>query len=196
MTWQEMIEQQARAVGATKTSGYRSPERERALGGPSSSYHTRGTPDAPGALDIGGTAQSLAALFDKIKEEFKGRINELYLNIPGGRSVAIKGNRYLSTNPEEGRPQHLHVAIGGGPGAATGVPAPAEGIPAGNRGDKALAAAPADVCTRSLCFPTVASALGQAEPTCHCWSDVWMYGVGLFVIIGGSWMVFRSGGNE
>jgi hypothetical protein len=185
MTWQEWVDSRTRALGGTETSRYRTPAQERALGGPSSSYHTRGDQQNPGAIDIGGTAEQLSKLFDDIKQAFKGRIEELYLNIPGGRSVAIKDNRYLGSNPEAGRAQHLHVAIGAG-SVTPGLPQPAEGIPAANSGDKALDAAPADVCVRSLCTPDL---LGGK---CICWSDVWVYSASVVLIGTGLLLVTRG----
>lgn len=191
MTWQEWLGQNL-PLGTRETSGYRTPEQERRLGGPASSYHSRGTPSAPGAIDVGGPADQLKALFEKIKAQFKGRINELYLNIPGGQSLDIKNNRYLGTNPEQGRPQHLHVAL-----QPTTGPAPAAGIPEANRGEMALAAAPAEVCARSFEIPTakslVAGVKGEQVPgLIVCWSDVWTYGAALGLIIGGSWLVMRG----
>ena len=194
--WQDVVREEAARLGLPVTSGYRSVQRQRELHSSETSYHTRGTQAYPGALDIGGTADKLAELFRSIRQKFQGRINELYLNIPGGDSVAIKGNQYLRTNPEEGRPQHLHIAIGG-----DGMPA--SRIPAENRGEKALAAAPADVCVRQLCPPDIKGmiqgALGKEvkpQTNCLCWSDVWMYGAAVGLILGGSWMVFLSRGKD
>jgi hypothetical protein len=193
-TWQSWLERRAASLGLKETSGYRSPQQEAALGGPASSYHTRGSPDAPGALDFGGPADKLRQLFDEIKQAFAGRINELYLNVPGGESVAIKNDRYLGRNPEAGRPLHLHAALGGSDVPA-GLPQPASGIPAANRGEKAAEAAPEGVeCVRSFCFPTAASLLGVSEKTCYCWSDVWVYGTALLLILGGAVLVTRGKG--
>ena len=44
-TWQEWLGQHL-PPGTRETSGFRSPEQERALDGPASSYHSRGTPAA------------------------------------------------------------------------------------------------------------------------------------------------------
>jgi len=196
VTWQEWVEQRAASLGLTRTSGYRTPGQERALGGPASSYHSRGTPGAPGALDIGGSADKLTQLFREIRAAFAGRINELYLNIPGGQSLAIKNDRGLSTNPEAGRARHLHVALGASVGPLQ-LPQPATRIPAEGRGEKALEAAPADVCVRKLCPPdfrgAVAGALGREvkpQENCVCWSDVWVYGVAVSVIVSGALMAF------
>lgn len=195
--WQLWVEQEARKLGLKETSGYRSPAAERALGGPSSSYHSRGSVERPGAIDFGGPADKLAALFQAIKQQFAGSINELFLHVPGGQSSAIKHDRYLGRDPEAGRPQHLHVAIGEGATA----PPPAAGIPSTNRGEKALAAAPAEgVCARSISWTTpaawVAAALGKDQPegSVHqlCWSDVWFYGAGVGLIVVGV-ALMRSG---
>lgn len=199
-TWQEIILGNL-PPGTRKTSGYRTPAQERALGGPPTSYHSRGTVKEPGAIDIGGPADKLKQLFDQIKEVFKGRINELYLNLPQGTSEAIRHNQPISGNPEKGRPQHLHIALGEAQ-TFTGRVQPAEGIPALNRGEKALEAAPADVCARRLCPPDIAGmiqgAMGkEAAPqtNCICYSDLWIYGTGLFLVVGGSWLVFRGAGK-
>ncbi len=191
MDWQTWLQGNL-PPGTRETSGYRTPQQEAALGGPATSYHSRGTPGAPGAIDVGGPADQLKALFEKIKVQFKGRINELYLNLPGGGSLDVKNNQYLGTNPEAGRPQHLHVAL-----QPTTGPQPASGIPAENRGDRALAAAPAGVCARSFEIPTAKSAVdrlkGQNTPgLIVCWSDVWIYGAALGLIVGGSWLVMRG----
>lgn len=194
--WQDVVREEAARLGLPVTSGYRSVQRQIELGSSTSSYHTKGTQAYPGALDIGGAADKLAELFRNIRERFKGRINELYLNLPAGGSVAIKGNQYLGSNPEAGRPQHLHIAIGGDG-------APASRIPAENRGERALASAPADVCVRQLCPPDfkgmIQGALGkevQPQTNCLCWSDVWMYGAAVGLVLGGSWMVFLSRGKD
>jgi hypothetical protein len=194
MTWQEWLDTRVRALGLTETSGYRTPAQERALGGPASSYHSRGTRKAPGAIDVGGPADKLRQLFDDIKQAFAGRINELYLNVPGGDSVSIKDNRYLRINPEEGRARHLHVALGTGEPPVR-VEQPSSRIPAGERGEKALEAAPADVCVRNVCLPVwgadIRRGLGlePEKPICWCWSDIWVYGSAVTVIIAGMWMV-------
>lgn len=201
MTWQEWVQQNL-PPGTKETSGYRTPQQEAALGGPASSYHTRGTPSAPGAIDVGGPAAALKQLFDEIKAAFAGRINELYLNIPGGQSEDIKANRPLGHNPEAGRAQHLHIALqptvapaGGFQGAATtGGPGTAGGQSAGGT-----------ECARAFCPPTAASIAYNALPAwlrgeapeqhCVCWSDVWVYGAGLFLVVSGSWLVFRGAGK-
>ena len=190
--WQDYVRSKAEALGLDVSSGYRTPEDQRRLGSSPTSYHTRGTREHPGALDIAGSADKLKHLFDEVKAMFQGRINELFLNLPSGTSEAIKNNAALGRNPEAGRPQHLHIAING--------VAPAYGIPAENRGEKALAAAPdANVCARSVCPPDVRGwidgALGREvkpQTNCLCWSDVWMYGTALTLILGGSWMLFLS----
>jgi len=140
----------------------------------------------------------LRKLFDEIRSAFAGRINELYLNVPGGSSLAIKNDRYLGHNPEAGRPRHLHIALGGG----ADLPAPASRIPAANRGDKAMDAAPADVCVRSVCPPhlkgMVAAALGkepEEQTNCWCWSDIWVYGIALALLSGGALLMTRGGGK-
>src|SRR6266404_6033473 len=96
-TWQDWIAANL-PPGTKETSGYRTPQQEAALGGPASSYHSRGTPLAPGAIDVGGPADQLRKLFDEIKIAFAGRINELYLNIPGGQSQDIRNNQAISYN--------------------------------------------------------------------------------------------------
>lgn len=209
MSWQETVQEFAEGIGARKTSGFRTPAQQRALGSSSTSYHLRGTPEAPGALDLGGTADQLKQLFDKIKEAFKGRINELYLNLPGGESEAIRHNRPLGSNPEAGRAQHLHVAIGDTRQTYTGQPkmytgqalneklVPAYGIDPANRGSKALEAT--GECGSRLCPPDFKGYITQAfggtpEPqeNCICWSDVWVYGVGIVMLLAGSWMLYRG----
>lgn len=197
-TWQQWLDAEIRRLRLTRTSGYRSPGEEAALGGPAASYHTHGTPANPGAIDVGGPADALRTLFEEIKGRFHGRINELYLNVPGGQSVAIKNDRYLGTNPENGRPQHLHVALGDG----STTRAPAYDIPLENRGDKALAVTGGDACSRSWCPPDfkgmIQSAIGgdvTPQDNCVCWSDTWMYGAALFLFVGGSWLVFKGAGK-
>lgn len=193
-SWQSWAERRAASLGLREISGYRTPQQEAALGGPSTSYHTRGDREHPGAIDFGGPVDKLRQLFDEIKQAFAGRINELYLNVPGGDSVAIKDNRYLRDNPEAGRPLHLHAALGGSD-APVGLTQPASGIPAPNRGEKAAEAAPEGVeCVRSFCFPTAASLLGVTDKTCYCWSDVWVYGAALLLILGGAALVARGKG--
>jgi hypothetical protein len=194
--WQDVVREEAGKLGLPVTSGYRTPGEQAALHGSPTSYHTRGTRAYPGAIDIGGSADALTELFRRIRQAFQGRIEELYLNIPGGQSVAIKDNRYLGSNPEAGRPQHLHIAVGD-------TASPASRIPEANRGEAALRAAPAEVCVRQLCPPDfkgmIQGALGkQVEPqtNCLCWSDVWVYGAALSLIVGGSWMLFLSRGEK
>ena len=197
-SWQDWLAQELGRLGLKESSGYRDPAHNRAVGGAPGSYHTRGDAAHPGAIDVVGSEEGLRKLFADIKAMFTGRINELYLNVPGGVSSAIKNDRYLGTNPEAGRPQHLHVALGD----AT-APPPASGIPAENRGDKALAAAPADVCARSIDWtgPSgwVAAALGKDIPAdarhSLCWSDIWFYGAAVGLVIGGSWLVFKGAGK-
>ena len=118
-SWQAWLQQQAAALGLTVTSGYRSPAANAAAGGSPTSYHMTGTPGSPGAVDIGGSASALTALFNEVRQQMAGRINELYLNLPGGGSQDIRNNQTISSNPEAGNPQHLHVALGGtvGPSA-------------------------------------------------------------------------------
>lgn len=196
MTWQEWL-QGSLPPGTQETSGYRSPQHNAAVGGAPGSYHTRGTPDAPGAIDIGGSAAQLKQLFDTIQQAFKGRINELYLNLPGGTSEDIRNNQRIGTNPEAGRPQHLHVAL-----SPTVGPAPAAAIPEANRGAKAQA--DTGGCAKGLTFPTAKglskgignsarSAAGfgptdaeEGDSITICWSDVWIYGAGLGLVLVGA----------
>src|SRR6266508_2290344 len=105
MSWQEDVRVEARRRGLTISSGYRSTEHNREIGGAVGSYHTKGNVKLPGAFDVIGVAGTLREFFNYIKDAFKNRINELYLNIPGGTSEAIKRNKPLSGNPEVGRPQ-------------------------------------------------------------------------------------------
>lgn len=191
-SWQEWLAEQARALGLTVTSGYRTPGQEGALGGPASSFHSRGSAAAPGAVDIGGPAAKLQQLFATIQQAFSGRINELFLNIPGGQSEAVKNNAPLSSNPEAGRAQHLHVALGGTAGPLGGASAPAAAIPLFNQGDAALRAsggtstADPSLCASQYCFPSVLGA------HCGCWSDVWVYGAAVGLVVGGAWMVLQG----
>ena len=108
MSWQDEIRRDAENFGLKISSGYRSPGHNAAIGGAPGSLHTTGTPSSPGALDVTGPANVLTNLFDELKSAFKGRIKELYLNIPGSGFAAIKNNQALSSNPEAGRPQQLH----------------------------------------------------------------------------------------
>lgn len=181
MTWQEWVAANLPA-GTVETSGYRTPQQEAALGGPSTSYHTRGTPEAPGAIDVGGPAAKLKALFDEIKQAFAGRINELYLNLPAGGSQDIRHNQPISYNPEAGRPQHLHIAIGGpgGPVQTSQTPAPA-------MASQTSSAAMTGECVRSWHLPQV---VPWTTPTEHCWSDTIIYGAAVVLILGGAGMVF------
>lgn len=198
MDWQEWVRVRAPSLGLDVTSGKRTAEQQTRLGGSSASFHLRGTQEAPGAIDVGGPADRLKKLFDEIRAAFAGRINELYLNVPGGTSIGIKDDRYTRTNPEAGRPRHLHIALGGG----ANLPSPASRIPAENRGERGLDAAPADVCARSVCPPhikgMVAAALGKEEEpqtNCWCWSDIWVYGIALAAIGGGAVLMTRGGGK-
>ena len=193
MAWQDDVRAKAAELGVDVSSGYRTPDHNRRVGGAEGSYHTRGSQSYPGAIDVAGPADKLAELFRYLRQAFVGRINELYLNIPGGQSVAIKGNRYLGTNPEAGRPQHLHIAIGGdGP--------PASRIPPENRTAKGWEASgeppPAGYCERQFCHPTAKSLAGLGEERCVCWSDVWAYGAALLLILGGGAMVFLKGQSD
>ena len=121
-TWQDTVQALADELGLTVTSGYRDPAHNRAIGGAPNSYHTRGTPEAPGAVDVAGPAEKLKQLFEEVRAAFAGRINELYLNLPGGTSEDIRHNQPISGNPEAGRPQHLHIAISGAAGGVPSVP--------------------------------------------------------------------------
>jgi hypothetical protein len=197
LTWQQWVAQNL-PPGTKETSGYRTPGQEAALGGPANSYHTRGTPSAPGAIDVGGPAGQLTALFEQIKQTFAGRINELFLNLPGGTSQDIRNNAAISTNPEAGRPQHLHIALS----------TPASAIPEANRGGKAALAAGG--CAKGLTFPTAKglakgvgnSARGAAgfgpteaeegDSVTLCWSDVWIYGAGLGLVLIGARMLLTA----
>jgi hypothetical protein len=51
----------ARKFGLRVTSGYRSPAHNRAVGGVAGSYHTRGTPSNPGAVDLVGSGSAMQA---------------------------------------------------------------------------------------------------------------------------------------
>ena len=121
-TWQDQVQALADQLGLSVSSGFRDPAHNKAIGGASNSYHTRGTPQAPGAIDVGGPADKLKELFEEIKAAFTGRINELYLNLPGGGSEDIRHNQPINSNPEAGRPQHLHIALSGPAGGVPGVP--------------------------------------------------------------------------
>lgn len=194
-TWQEYVKERAAELGLTVTSGYRSPEHNAEIGGAPNSNHTKGSTGNPGAIDVAGPANALRDFFNDLMAEFKGRINELYLNIPGGHSVAVRHNAALpdGVNPERGRPQHLHIAIGGGS-------SPAGGIPLANRGDKALAAT--GDCSRRFCLPNLAGIAFDLNPLkgdaarpadhCICWSDVWFYGGGTALAILGAILLFAS----
>ncbi len=198
-TWQAWLQNNL-PFGTRQTSGYRSPSSNAAAGGSPTSYHMTGTPSQPGAIDIGGPAAQLTALFNQIKQQFAGRIEELYLNIPGGQSQDIRNNQTINSNPEAGNPQHLHVAIGGtvGPGPypidpRTGrVIDPTVGVPftpgaphyaASGPGEEAQAEGSGNC--KSLPF-----ALPGAQTI--CWSDVWMYGAGLALVLVGGLMVSRG----
>lgn len=202
MTWQEWVAQNL-PPGTQETSGYRSPQHNAAVGGAAGSYHTRGTPTAPGAIDIGGPAAALKQMFDTIQQAFAGRIHELYLNLPGGTSEDIRNNQRIGTNPEAGNPQHLHIAL-----SPTAGPTPAAGIPEANRGTKAVA--DTGGCARGLTFPTAkglskgignsaraAAGFGptdaeEGESVTLCWSDVWIYGAGLGLVLIGARMLFAA----
>ena len=187
MSWQSWVEQEAENLGLRKSSGYRSPGAEARLGGPASSYHTRGSVAAPGALDIVGSSSGLTTLFNEIRQRFGQNINELFLNVPNAWQ-AIKGGASLSRNPEAGRPQHLHVAL---PGEAfRGLADRFLNSPlAGGGVESARAAAgPVAGCDRHLCAPAI---LGGS---CVCWSDIWMYGIAVLLILWGGFMI--SGGAK
>lgn len=213
MTWQDWVRQNL-PQGTMETSGYRTPQQEAALGGPASSYHTRGTAQTPGAIDVGGPAAALRQLFDEIKVAFAGRINELYLNIPGGHSADIRNNQAISYNPEAGRPQHLHIALGATVGPPTLPPVP--GTPTGPAGAGGPPQAPWEAAVgnwlRGIRIPTapgVSADTGTsmrapgAASECersfsfplggtHCWSDVWFYGAAVGAVLGGVLLLFSG----
>lgn len=204
-TWEAWVQQQAAALGLTVTSGYRTPQREAALGGPASSYHSTGSPLAPGAVDVGGPAAKLKALFDEVRAAFQGRINELYLNLPGGGSQDIKNNQAISTNPEAGRAQHLHISLGepGSPVGSLQTP-PGYNYPTDPRSGHVID--PSTGVPFSAGAPHyAASGAGEGGEDCRsahvfgfvgpCWSDVWMYGAALMLIVGGFAMVRQGGGR-
>lgn len=194
MEWQDWLREEAGKLGVTVTSGYRSPEHNKEIGGAPNSNHTKGTAALPGAMDIGGAASALKTLFDMIRKHFSGRIKELYLNLPNGHSEAIRNNTAISGNPEAGRPQHLHVALPAAGGS------PASGIPLENRGDKALAAS--SDCSRRFCLPNLAGMAFDLNPLkgnavrpeahCVCWSDVWFYSGGTVLAVLGVVLLFAS----
>lgn len=195
-SWQQWLQMQAAAMGLTVTSGYRSPGAEASIN-PSvpygNSYHSQGTPAAPGAVDVGGSASKLTDLFAKVRQQFAGRINELYLNLPSGGSQDIRNNQDISSNPEAGNPQHLHVALSGFLPPYT----PALSIPLYNQGARALAdtggrstASAGSECSSEWCMPSL---LGGK---CHCWSDVWIYGSGVAMILVGLFLMASGAKSE
>jgi len=143
---------------------------------------------------VGGSADQLKALFDQIKVMFAGRIRELYLNLPGGQSEDIRNNMTIGRNPEAGRPQHLHIALGDYTDRTYSGP-PAAQIPAENRGGAALKVAPATTgagaveCERYWKLPQV---IPFVDPSVHCWSDTIVYGASVFLIVGGAWLMFSA----
>lgn len=110
--WQDWVRREAKRRGLRVISGLRSLERQKRLKGSLTSYHLQGTKEHPGAMDVGGSAEGLASFFGAIRYGFSGRLRELFLHIPGGGSRAIKNNKVLEHDPETGRAQHLHIAIG------------------------------------------------------------------------------------
>lgn len=183
MTWQEYVRSEAERLGLTVTSGYRSPGAEAALGGPSSSFHSKGSVAAPGAIDVGGSATGLKALFDSIRERFGTGIHELFLNVPNAWE-AIKNGTPLGHNPEAGRPQHLHVAL---PGSGfRGLADKFLNSPAAGGGVESARAASGPDCPRHLCAPALFGG------SCVCWSDVWIYTIAVGLILLGVLSAFRS----
>lgn len=205
MSWQEEIAQDAENFGLTITSGYRSPGHNAAVGGAPNSYHTKGTLALPGALDVAGPAAVLKNLFEEIKQSFKGRINELYLNLPGGGFSAIRNNQALGSNPEAGNAPHLHIALRDGP-STPGQVAMRLGTDVANAGGQLGAAGKAalhrqglspdsvgidaNACSARLCLPTVPHLLDP--PPCLCWSDLWAYGGGGLAVLLGLWMLLGN----
>jgi peptidase M15-like protein len=179
MSWREEVRQKTDELGLTITSGYRSAEHNRRIGGSPTSHHLEGSPGSPGAFDIGGAADKLREFFDWISERFRGRIRELYLNIPGGESKAIKGDKPLSTNPEAGKKRHVHIAIGGAGKLKEGEEPSSAGDLRG---------------FRQACLPRIPRILDP--PPCIFWSDVWFYSAGTLLAILGLLMLFGPGGSD
>lgn len=210
-TWQEWVRRNAPFYGLIVTSGYRTPEHNRAIGGAPGSRHTTGGYQNPGAIDVAGPADRLKEFFDVVRDRFEGGLAELFLNLPGDAWEAIKGNRPLARNPERGRPAHLHISIA----------APAEGIPEENRGAAARRAvrvlrpsgepgdsgyAPPAGRERKMCVGTLAGAVEAARLSipgqkpnpdvqgefCLYWSDLIVYTAATLMVLIGATSMFRA----
>jgi Peptidase M15 len=107
----ETVSKEAHKYGLATTSGKRSAERNRAVGGAKHSYHLTGN-----AFDFAGPADKMKAFYDYMRDTYGGRMKEILHGTGDHRD-------------------HVHVAFGSEPSAppAKAVPAklPAVKAPAG-----------------------------------------------------------------
>lgn len=77
--------------GLHMTSGYRSPQHNAAVGGAPHSWHTRGTPGNPGAVDLVGPMKAMRAALAWVKANISGLAEAMIDNVGNGWNLHIAG---------------------------------------------------------------------------------------------------------
>jgi hypothetical protein len=77
--------------GLTITSGYRSPEHNAAVHGAPNSWHMRGTPSNPGAVDMAGSMSAMTSALAWVKQNVHGLAEAMIDDVGNGPNLHIAG---------------------------------------------------------------------------------------------------------